>query len=376
MHFAAIHGYATIKRNLIRIAQTHQVPHAQLFRGPEGSASLPLALAFITYLNCQNRLEDDACGQCSSCLKMKKLVHPDVKFVFPTSTTKKITGKDVVSVNFMKTWRVFLHENPYGHASDWSHYLNSENKQLSISKEEARSIIQAVSFKAFEGAYKIVLVWLPEYLHITAANALLKIVEEPPPRTLFLLVSTHPDRILNTIRSRTQQVHIPAFTDNALASMLVQQHSLDQEQLSQIRLLADGNLNKAFKLVENMTMGYFDYFRDWMRLCYTYDLTRLVDQADHFQKMSKTGQRNFLAYSLHMLREALVLYFMQAALTRVTKEEQEFTQKLRKTLTHQQIKEWITWLNHAYYCIERHVNPRILYLDLSLKIARTFTALA
>lgn len=372
MHFASIQGYWSIKRHLIHIAQTHQVPHAQLFWGPEGNASLPLVLAFITYLNCKNRLKDDACGQCTSCLKMQKLVHPDVKFVFPTGATKQITGKDVISVNFLKTWRTFLHEHPYGHANDWSHYLENGKKQLSISKEEAREIIQAVSFKAFEGKYKIVLIWLPEHLHIAAANALLKVIEEPPPHTLFLLVSVQPDRVLGTIRSRTQQIHIPAFTDEVLSSVLAQQHPLNQEQLAQIILLADGNLNKAFKLVENMTGDYFGYFKNWMRLCYTHNLTQLVAQADTFQEMSKADQKNFLAYSLHMLREVLVLYFAQVGLTRATGAEQEFGKKLRQALTHQQIKEWIAWLNQAHYCIERHVNPRILYLDLSLRIARTF----
>jgi DNA polymerase-3 subunit delta' len=356
----------------VHAVQTHQVPHAQLFWGPEGNAGLPLALAFITYLYCHNRLKDDACGQCSSCIKVQKLVHPDVKFVFPTSATKHIIGKDVISTNFLTTWRSFLHKHPYGNASDWSYCLNSENKQLSIAKEEARGIIQAVSLKAFEGAYKVVLIWLPEYLNISAANALLKVIEEPPPHTLFLLVSVHPDKVLGTIRSRTQQIHIPTFTDEALSNMLAQQHLLGQEQLAAITLLADGNLNKAFKLVEDIKGDYFDYFKNWMRLCYIHDFTQLVAQAEYFQEMPKAGQRNFLVYSLHMLREALVLYFVQTGLTRATNAEQSFTYKLRQTLTHQQIKTWITWLNQAYDCIERHVNPKILYLDLSLRIARTF----
>jgi DNA polymerase III subunit delta' len=374
MLFSTIQGCESLKRRLVRVAQTHQVAHAQLFWGPEGSASLPLALAFITYLHCHNRLLNDACGQCASCLKMQKLIHPDVKFVFPTSPTKQVTGKDVVSTNFLKTWRDFLREYPYGHDSDWSYYLNSENKQLSISKEEARGIVQAVSLKAFEGAYKVVLIWLPEYLHIAAASALLKVIEEPPPHTLFLLVSARPDSILNTICSRTQQIYIPAFTDHALSSIIAQKYALDQEQLAQITLLSDGNLNKALKLVENTTGSYFDYFKSWMRLCYAHNLTQLVAQAESFQEMSKASQRNFLAYTLHMLREALVVYFTQAGLTRATEEEQQFTQKLRKTVTQQQIQEWIIWLNKAYYHIERHVNPKILYLDLSLRISRTFTA--
>ena len=374
MHFAAIQGYGSIKQYLIHVVQTHQIPHAQLFWGPEGNAGLPLALAFITYLNCQHRLKDDACGQCTSCLSMQKLVHPDVKFVFPTVATKHITGKEVISTSFIKTWRTFFNAYPYGHASDWSHYLDNEKKQLSISKEEAKEIIKTISFKAFEGKYKVVLIWLPEYLHMAAANALLQVIEEPPPYTLFLLVSVQPDRVLDTIRSRTQQIYIPAFTDKALSSMLAQQHPLDQAHLAQIILLADGNLNKAFKLVENMTGDYFGHFKNWMRLCYTHNLTQLIAQADAFQEMSKADQKNFLAYSLHMLREVLVLYFTQVGLTRVTDVEQAFTKKLRQSLTHQQIKAWITWLNQAHNCIERHVNARILYLNLSLSIARTFKA--
>ena len=361
MYFNSIQGYASIKQYCIHVAQTCQVPHAQLFWGPEGSACLPLALAFIAYLNCQNRLEDDACSQCASCLKMQKLIHPDVKFVFPTSSTKHITGKDVVSVTFLKTWRTFLHTHPYGHASDWSYHLNSESKQLSISKEDARDIIQSISFKAFEGKYKIVLIWLPEYFHVAAANALLKVIEEPPPNTLFLLVSVHPDKILNTIRSRTQQIYIPAFTDQAISAMLAQQYTLDKEQLAQITLLADGNLNKAFKLIDNMQESYFDHFKKWMRLCYTYNLTQLVAQAEAFQEMSKTDQKNFFIYSLHMLREALIACFTQTRLTRTTHEEQVFIQKLGQVLTYQQLKDWIIWLNQAYHCIERYINPRILY---------------
>ncbi|MEM9416817.1 MAG: DNA polymerase III subunit [Bacteroidota bacterium] len=372
MRFAAIQGYEPLKQHLIHTVKAHQVPHAQLFCGPEGNASLPLVLALVTYLHCQHRLEDDACGQCASCLQMQKLVHPDVKFVFPTSATKQFTGKDVVSTNFLPLWRNFIHENPYGQAGDWSQHLQSEGKQLSISREEARGILQDVSLKAFGNQYKAVLIWLPEYLHPTAANALLKVIEEPPPHTLFLLVSTAPDKVLGTIRSRTQQIHVPAFTDEALASMLTQQQQLEQEQLAQIILLADGNLNKAFKLVEQTAGVYFSAFQNWMRRCYARDWTQLVAEAEAFQALSKTEQRNFLVYALHLLREAVVLHFTSTALTRVNQPEQVFTQKLRKTLTHQQLQAWVTWLNQGCYYLERNANAKMLYLALSLKLARSF----
>ena len=372
MRFAAIPGYHSPKKYLVNTLSAQQRPHAQLFWGPEGNASLPLALAFVTYLNCEQRTTEDACGRCPSCLQMQKLAHPNVKFVFPTSATKQITGKEVVSTNFLSLWRDFVQENPYRQAEDWSQYLDSASKQLSIGREEAREILQSVSLKAFNNQYKVVLIWLPEYLHSTAANALLKVIEEPPPRTLFLLVSTAPDRVLGTIRSRTQQLYVPPFTDEAMASLLKQQEELGEAQLRQIIMLADGNLNRALKLVKQMEGVYFDTFQTWMRLCYAQDFTKLLAHAEDFQAWSRVAQRNFLAYALHLLRAAVVLPFAAIGITRITQTEQVFVQKLRKNLTHAQLKTWITWLTRADYYLERNANPRILYLDLSLQLARSF----
>lgn len=373
MRFAAIQGYYTLKQQLTNALTAQQVPHAQLFWGPEGNASLPLALAFATYLNCEQRTTEDACGQCPSCLQMQKLVHPNVKFVFPTSATRQFTGKDVVSTKLLPLWRDFVLANPYGQAEDWSQYLDSASKQLSIGREEAREVLQNVSLKAFNNQHKVVLIWLPEYLHSTAANALLKVIEEPPPHTLFLLVSTAPDKILGTIRSRTQQVYVPPFTDEALTNMLQVKGKLDQEQLRQVTILADGNLNRAFKLMKQMEGTYFSTFQTWMRLCYAHDFTQLLAQADDFQTWSKVEQRDFLVYALHLLREAVVLYFTPTTLARVAVVEQMFTQKLRKTLTHHQLTAWINWLNQSCYYLERNVNPRMLYLDLSLRLAHSFS---
>lgn len=372
MQFAAIQDHLSLKEHLIGRVQQHQIPHAQLFWGPEGNAGLPLVRAFITYLYCQHPLKEDTCGQCSPCRQMQKLVHPDVTFVFPTSTPQQITPKDKVSTHFMKTWRSFLHEHPYGQASDWSCYLNSENKRLSIAREETRGILQGVSLKGFENSYKVILIWLPEYLHPTAANALLKVIEEPPSATLFLLVSHDPEKVMGTIRSRVQQIHVPAFTDEALVKMLKQQHAIEQERLTQIVLLAEGNFNKALKLVEKAEEEHFTRFKSWMRLCYARDFTQLTDEAAAFQALSSIDQRSFLVYALHLLREALVLHFKQNVLTRTSSLEQVFVKKLKQQLTHQQVKAWINWLNQACYCIERNANPKLLYLDLSLKIAHTF----
>lgn len=372
MLFITIPAYQLIKKQLIHIAQQNQVPHAQLFWGPEGSAQLPLALAFATYLNCQHRLANDACGQCPSCQKMHKLIHPDVKFVFPTSPTRQITGKDVVSNSFLKPWRSFVQAHPYGNASDWSYYVGSEHKQLATPREEARHITQHVSFKALEGAYKVVLVWLPEYLHPASANALLKVLEEPPPYTIFLLVSVAPEKLMNTIRSRTQSIYVPAFTDESIAQLLAQQHDLAQEQIAQVVTLANGNVNKALKLAVDAQGDDLKQFATWMRACYAQDLGRLVVHAEAFQQLPREGQKNFLVYALHMLREVLIIHVGQTTLARTTKAEQAFNQKLAQTLTYQQLKCYATWLNQACNHLTRNANPKLLLLDLSLRIARAF----
>jgi DNA polymerase-3 subunit delta' len=372
MRFSAIPEHEPIKRRLQYIAQHKQIPHAQLFWGPSGSAQMSLALAFATYLHCTQPIADDACGQCASCLKMEKLIHPDVKFVFPIGPTKKLTGKDVVSNNYLSTWRSFVQAQPYGLLSDWSYQVGSEQKQLAISKEESKQITQYISMKPLEGIYKIILIWLPEHLHPTAANALLKILEEPGPQTVFLLVSIAPEKILNTIRSRTQQIHVPAFSDQAISQLLATQYSLEPEKINQIVSLADGNLNQAFKLVENSNQEAFEQFMAWMRLCYTQHLTKLIAQAELFQQLDKEAQKYFLVYALHMFRETLIINFGKSQLSKATVLEQEFLAKFRKNLTDEQIKNYTEWINQAYFYLERNANTKLLWLNLSLKITQAF----
>ena len=372
MQFAAIHGYESIKQRLIRLITTQQVPHAQLFWGPEGSASLPLALAFATYLYCQKRSPEDACGQCTSCRQMAQYTHPDLHFIFPTGATKQLSSKEALSANLLKTWRKFLQQQPYGNSSDWYYHLGSESKQLSIAREEARQIASSISLKPFAGTYTIVLIWLPEYLHAVAANALLKVLEEPPSQTLFLLVSFQHQKILGTIRSRTQQVHIPPFTDHALKRTLEPYLATSQQELDPIVLLANGNFNRALKLAESTTATYFTQFRDWMRGCYTQNLSQLVAQANSFHGMPREGQKNFITYALHMLREALMATYGQATLARAEHSELAFIQKFGSTMTLSQMKAYIFWINQAHYQLERNVHPKILYLDLSLRIAHAY----
>ncbi|MCZ6899247.1 MAG: DNA polymerase III subunit delta, partial [Bacteroidetes bacterium] len=196
MRFADIPGLDEIKGNLIKCVLSNKIPHAQLLQGHEGSGNLVLSLAYASYLNCLNRTENDSCGECAACSKIDKLIHPDLHLVFPVSPNAKFTGKDVISANYLNEWRSFILKNPYQNLNDWNNYYGADNKQGNISKEESRQIIKNLSLMAFEGQFKVMLIWLPEWMHPSAANSILKILEEPPDRTLFLMVSHQADNLL------------------------------------------------------------------------------------------------------------------------------------------------------------------------------------
>jgi DNA polymerase-3 subunit delta' len=265
MLFKDIPGLTDIKNTLITAIRQGHVAHAQLFFGNEGGGSLAMALAYATYLNCEDKEPDDACGRCYSCIKLNKLIHPDFHQIFPVATTKKVSSNPLSETSC-----------PTGATSSRSRLQLPErlaglhrhrNKQANISAEESRQVIGKLSLKAFEAQYKVLLLWLPEMLHVSAANALLKILEEPPPKTVFLLVSLQPDKVLTTIRSRTQLVQIRAFSDAEIAEVLTTAHGVEPRRAAQIAQLSDGNLNRALRLTGEGREDHHEMFRNWMNLC-------------------------------------------------------------------------------------------------------------
>ncbi len=369
MLFSEIEGLNKIKKHLINSVLNNHIAHAQLFLGPEGSANLAMALAFATYLNCEDRQEDDACGHCTSCTKINKLVHPDLHFVYPVSSTKNSAGKDLVSTTFIKEWRTFLKEQPYGLLSDWSNAFGGENKQGNISKAESRNIIKNLSLKAFEGRYKIMIIWMPEYLHPTAANGILKVLEEPPEKTIFLLVAHDMEKLLITILSRTQKVVIPAFSDEEVEAYLKNRHGVESTRARQIVHMADGNINEAIRLLNETEDDTHAMFRDWMRFCFTRDFTRMVEWAEVYQKMNKLSQKSLLMYGLTMMRETLIANYSPGNLQRLQGEELDFVKNFSKVIDADKLEKISDNLNRAYYHLERNANPKILFADLSLQIA-------
>jgi len=387
MRFSDIPGLEETKKHLINAAQQGKVAHAQLFLGPEGSANLAMALAFATYLNADQPQPDGSVADGPSTNKLLKYIHPDLHFVFPVSATKNISGKDVVSDSYIKAWRSFLVEKPYGNPVEWASHFGAENKQLNISKEESRNIIRKLSLKSFEGAFKIVILWMPEYLHPSAANGILKILEEPPENTLFFLIAQDAEKLLPTILSRTQIVNIRAFNDDEVIGYLAQQEGVVDpgdtrfQRYRQITTLADGNLNHALGLLGEVEEDSHRLFREWMRLCYTRNYTKLVAMTDTIQKIGKEAQKGLVQYGHSMMRETLMslaaekldpesgdLIATEKKLIRVQGEELKFVSNFSKVMNFEKVERIANLLNQGHYHLERNANPKIVFLDISLKI--------
>ena len=238
MKFIDISGFEKEKNFLINVENKNHVAHAQLFFGSEGSPNLSLALAFISFLNCNNKVNNDSCGECPSCKKIDKMIHPDVHFIFPVAPTTKI-NKNVISDLFIKEWRNFILDDPYQNVNDWFNFYGFENKSPNISKDESRNLIKKLTLKSFESENKIVLIWLPEYLHLYTSNALLKILEDPPPKTFFFLITNDYNRLLKTILSRVQMFKIRNFSDGELKKEILKKEDIAENELYKLILTSD-----------------------------------------------------------------------------------------------------------------------------------------
>ncbi|HSI74968.1 MAG TPA: hypothetical protein VK957_03700 [Lunatimonas sp.] len=371
MLFSSIPGLEETKSKLIQAIRQDHLAHALLIHGPEGSAALPMAFALASFINCENPSEEDSCGVCSSCQKLGKLIHPDLNFSFPSPSISNKDGDEdgEKKVDILKLWRTFAINHPYGNLHDWVNSIGI-NKQLSISKGAAKQLIQTLSLKSFEGGYKIMLIWYPELMHPFAANAILKILEEPPEKTLFLLVSHHPEQLLTTIMSRTQKIAIRGFTDEEIKTHLVVSGICNQAVADQLTPLADGNLREAYRLSDQVVDQNTAHFKDWMRECYSLNINELNSRLDRFTEQDKEGQKNLLLTGINVLRECLLDSSQLKKLMRTAPEDLQFIEKFgRNTLTSTKILGLYGKLSDAHYHLERNANPKILFMDLSLQVA-------
>ena len=365
MQFKQIVGQDAVKQRLVTSVQENRVSHAQLFLGPGGSGSLPLAVAYAQYLSCEAKLDDDSCGECSSCRKYQKLMHPDLHFSYPFFAKHK----EDTAITFIEQWRDAFLANPYLGLDAWRGYLEAENKQANINIAECHQIIKKLSFKPFESPYKILILWLPEYLD-KAGNSLLKIIEEPQPNTLFILVAQNQDQILNTILSRTQLIKIPPLGFDDIKNHLLTQHNQTADAATEIAYLAEGSLTDALAMLQYDNKGYHEQFVQWLRLCFANKGLEVMGFVDVVAKMGRENQKNFLRYGINFLRECCLLLSGAGSLVHLPAGELETAQKMARVMLVEEADAIVAELEKAHYHVERNGNPKILFLDVSLQIIK------
>ncbi len=370
MRFAEIPGQEAIKKRLVKSVKENRVSHAQLFLGAEGSGKLALALAYAQYVNCRNRDESDSCGECPSCVKYQKLIHPDLHFIYPTATIGEI--KKPKSIDFIAPWReMVISADGFINLPLWYAQIGIERKQAIINARDCNQIIKTLGYKSYESEYKVMIIWMVEKLFHSAAPKILKILEEPPEKTLFILISEDADQIISTILSRTQLIKIPRLDDKDLAKTLYANFD-DPVQVNDAVRVAGGNYILAKKILDNPTGDDYNFvkFRAWMRLCFGLNVKESLKFISELSKTSREKQKDFLTYSLRMIRESMLLVFKGDNLVRLNAKELEFVNKFYPFITSKNLVQISSELNDAIFHIERNANPSVLFLDLTLKIGR------
>ncbi len=363
MLFQQVIGQTHAKATLLQMAGGDRLPHALLLLGPPGCGTLPLALAMAQYVLCEHPTPEDACGQCASCQKTGRLIHPDVHFSFPS------IGANATSESFLGQWRSALEQNPWLDVNDWLQSIGAENKQGNITREECVNIIRKFSLKTFEAKHKILIQWLPEYLG-KEGNRLLKLIEEPPENSLFILVAEDTEQILNTILSRCQLVKIPAMDDADVVTGLMQKTGVKQAEAESIAHMADGNFNEALRLSEHKENDHSALFLDWMRRCYKGEGPEMLDWVERFAKLGREGQKYFVHYALHFFREFMALKISGADVARLQNAELETAKRLAAVLDFEQVEQIVHLLTENAYFIERNANPKILFMDACIQANR------
>ena len=370
MNFSQIPGQEQIINKLIRSVQDGRVSHAQLFAGPEGCGSLALALAYAAFISCENRTEFDSCGSCKSCVKYEKMIHPDLHFVFPVVKSKKFP--EPVSDNYIEQWRDFVKKSPYFHVNSWLNSIEVGNAQGLIFAFEASEIIKKLNLKTFESDYKIMIIWLPEKMHLATSNKLLKMIEEPPEKTIFLLVSEEPDKVIPTILSRCQLVKIPSFTTHDIEKYLMRRFNTNEEKAADIARVSNGNIHMAVELCENDDSSFanLNHFKSLMRYAWKRDIVSIINWSEEIATTGREAQKNFISYSLRILRENLMLSLDQKknSLVYLTLEEADFSKNFHPFIILNNIYPLTDEFNLVYSHIEANGNAKIIFLDLALQV--------
>ncbi|MCX2679097.1 DNA polymerase III subunit delta' [Galbibacter sp. EGI 63066] len=376
MLFSEILGQQHIKRHLTHSADNQRIPHAQLFVGPEGSGVLPMAIAYAQYVLCGNRDQENNTGNASCNLKFDKLSHPDLHFAFPVATNHKVKSHPV-SNHFLEEWRKFIKEQAYGNLFDWYQLLDIENKQGQIGVDEAQEIVKSLSLKAYEGGHKVMIIWMAEKMNTACANKLLKLIEEPPNDTFFILIAEDEEQIIQTIRSRCQILHFPPLAEAVIVEAL-KERGLDENTALKIAHQANGNYNKAIDLVnqDSEDLVFEKWFVSWVRSAFKAKGNKAVihDLISWSEEVAKTGretQKKFLLFCMDVFRQAMLINYQAKELAFMDFSVDNFQLEKFAAFVHgNNIMQITDELQDAAYHIERNGNAKIILTDLSIKLTR------
>ena len=406
MQFKDIIGQQTVKEQLVQMVQQNRLSHALLFLGKEGSGALSLAIAFAQYIVCnsakeskknesslfeeveaspsplrgEGRGEGDSCGICPACIKADKLVHPDIHFSYPIITRKP--GDKPKSTDYINEWREFISGFPYGNVYDWLQFIGAENKQGNITSAEVENINHKLNLKGFESQYKILIMWMPEFLG-KEGNKLLKLIEEPPPNTLFIFVAEDESAILPTILSRTQLVKIPALTDEEIEEALITRGNVENNKARQIAGVCAGNYRESLQMLQHAEEDWQSMLREWLNAIAKNNTIAQIKWIDEISKLGREKQKQFLRYFIHLLEQAVRVRFIEESTSlsiplsnmpekarpddRVGREK-DFALRLNKLCSLSAQQAIITELDKATYYIERNAHAKMLFHALCIRL--------
>lgn len=370
MFFKDVIGQEEIKKRLIRSVQEQRISHAQLFSGHSGTGKLAMALAYAQYISCKNRSENDSCGTCPSCHKYQKLAHPDLHFVFPIFNAKQFNKP--VSDDFLPLWREKVLANAYFQLSDWLSHVDAGNAQGEIYERESESILRKLNLKSFESEFKVMIIWLPEKMNIACSNKLLKMIEEPPSKTLFILITENEEGVIGTIRSRAQLVKFPFISNDALKNALLKIEDIDPEIVPDAVHLASGSYIRA---LEYLTPGddeqfYFQKFQEMMRFAYTRQVSELIVWADEMAKIGRDKQKAYFAAALRLVREYFISNMKRSEISYMKRDEKEWGKKFAPFINERNIVPFADEFELGIKHISMNGNPRIVFLDTALRMVR------
>jgi DNA polymerase-3 subunit delta' len=390
MQLSKIINQQEVKQQLVELIQHNRLSHALLFLSKEGSGALSLALAFAQYLTCERTTDhgpqttasfslfgetpqpssvvngpwSDSCGICPSCLKASQLVHPDIHYSFPVVTKK--AGSPPLSVDYILEWREFIKQFPYGNVYDWLQFIGAENKQGNITANECNDIIRKLSLKSFESEYKVLIMWMPEYLG-AEGNKLLKLIEEPPPNTLFILVAENEPLLLPTIVSRCQMIRIPALETSDIEKALIEKNNTEPAKARQVAVTAEGNYREALQLLQHAEEDWQSLLRDWLNSIIKTGPIAQTKWVDEISRLGREKQKQFLRYFNHLLEQSIRSKVMGSNIY-LPENEKDFADRLNRLADINQQQAIIGELDRATYYIERNANAKILFHALTIKL--------